>query len=101
MKSNTYKLDNEENDILTSFKKGEWKPITNMNDEIRKHVEYAKATLKKDKRVNIRISERDLESIQKIAVEEGIPYQTLISSLLHKYISGKLIEKDRIIYSNH
>ena len=54
---------------------------------------YAKATFKKDRRVNIRISGKDLEAIQKRAVEEGIPYQTLIASLLHKYVSGRLVEK--------
>ncbi|MBN2769199.1 MAG: antitoxin [Spirochaetes bacterium] len=96
-----YKLDDEEKDILDSYQKGEWKSISNMNNEIKKHIEYARATIKKDKRVNIRISERDLESIQMIAIEEGIPYQTLISSLLHKYISGKLVERERTIYNNH
>ena len=54
---------------------------------------YAKATFKKDRRVNIRISGKDLEALQKRAVEEGLPYQTLIASLLHKYVSGRLVEK--------
>ena len=87
------KLTKEENDILTSFEKGEWEPVTNMKNEINKHMEYAKATNRKDKRVNIRISQKDLESIQRKALEEGIPYQTLISSLIHKYINGRLIDK--------
>ena len=52
----------------------------------------AKATFKKDRRLNIRISTRDLEAIQKRTLEEGLPYQTLIASLLHKYAAGRLRE---------
>ena len=55
--------------------------------------EAAKATLNKDKRINIRISSRDLGSLQRQAVRYGMPYQTLISSVLHRYISGDLTEK--------
>ena len=54
---------------------------------------YARATFRKDKRVNIRISEKDLLDIQKRAIRQGIPYQTLISSVLHKYLNGGLTEK--------
>lgn len=90
---NKIKLNKEEKELLDSFEKDEFKSISNLKSELKKHVEYAKATTRKDKRVNIRMSTRDLESIQKKALEEGIPYQTLISSLLHKYINGRLIEK--------
>lgn len=86
-------LEKEEKEILNDFEKGDLKSVSNMKSEINRHVEYAKATNRKNKRVNIRISLKDLESIQKKALEEGIPYQTLISSLLHKYINGRLIEK--------
>jgi predicted DNA binding CopG/RHH family protein len=55
-------------------------------------VGYAKATFRKDRRLNIRLSSKDLEAIQKRALAEGLPYQTLISSLLHKYASGRLRE---------
>lgn len=87
------KLSQEEKDILKSFENNEWKAIPNMKHEIKKHIQYARATNRKDKRVNIRISTKDLESIQMKAIEDGIPYQTLISSLLHKYVNGRLIEK--------
>jgi predicted DNA binding CopG/RHH family protein len=90
------KLDQYEKDILETYESGEWVDIPNIKREISRHESYAKSTLKKDKRVNIRISQRDLESIQKKAVEEGIPYQTLLSSLIHKYVNGKLVEKDKI-----
>lgn len=94
-----YKLDEEEKDILNSFEKGEWKKVPHMDEEIKRHVEYAKATHRKDKRINIRISEKDLELIQRKALEEGIPYQTLISSLIHKYISGRLVDKGNAMVS--
>ena len=55
-------------------------------------MQYARITLKKDKRLNIRISERDLVEIQRKALKEGLPYQTYVSSILHKFINGSLIE---------
>ncbi len=87
------KLNQEENDILKSFENKEWKPVPYMKNEIKQHINYARATNRKDKRVNIRISAKDLESIQIKAMEDGIPYQTLISSLLHKYVNGRLTER--------
>ncbi|MFI5176888.1 MAG: antitoxin [Terriglobia bacterium] len=63
-----------------------------VRSEQRRYRRYAEATVRKDRRVNIRISSKDLLAIQKRAVEEGLPYQTLISSLLHKYVSGRLRE---------
>jgi predicted DNA binding CopG/RHH family protein len=92
MEKNT-ELDKEEQEILESFEKGEWEPVPNKEEEIRRYAGYAKSALKKDKRINIRISHKDLESIQNIAVEEGLPYQTLISSLIHKFVTGKMVEK--------
>ena len=91
-----YKLDEEEKDLLSSFEKGEWKKVGNMAEEIERHVEYAKATHRKDKRINIRISEKDLELIKRKALGEGIPYQTLIAGLIHKYTSGRLVDKEKI-----
>ena len=89
------KLDNEEKEILNDYENDEYAEIPEMGSEIKKHTEYAKATFLKNKRINIRISQKDLESIQRRALEEGIPYQTLIASLIHRYITGKLLEKDR------
>jgi len=90
------KLDKEEKNILDSFERGEWQSVKNLKKEIEKHQQYARATLSKDKRINIRISSKDLEEIQAIAVEDGIPYQTLISSILHRYVKGRLVEKPRL-----
>jgi predicted DNA binding CopG/RHH family protein len=80
----------EEKALLNSFDKGEWKSVKNLKKEINRYQNIARATLRKDKRINIRMSAKDLEEIQKKALEEGIPYQTLISSILHKYASGRL-----------
>lgn len=88
-----YKLDEEEKNLLESYDAGEWHEVPDMDSEKERYIEYAKAIFKKDKRVNIRISSKDMDSIQRIAIEEGIPYQTLISSIIHKFISGRLVEK--------
>lgn len=90
-------LDREEKEILGAYENDEFTEIPDMEAEMNKHVEYAKATFRKNKRINIRISQRDLESVQRKALEEGIPYQTLISSLIHRYISGKLVEKEKVL----
>ncbi len=88
-------LDNEEKNILESYELGEWKSVKNQKKEIKKLSEYARNTIKKDKRINIRMSSKDLDQVQVIAAQEGVPYQTFISSILHKYVSGYLIEKKR------
>lgn len=89
------KLTKEERELLDSVEKGEWKQIPNYKKEVARYREAARATLRKDKRVNIRMTERDLVRFQKTAIQEGLPYQTLISSVLHKYINGRLVEKLR------
>lgn len=86
-------LDAEEQAIEESFDRGEFKSIPNVEAEIKRYQEAARATLRKDKRVNIRMTSRDLEAIQVRAIEEGIPYQTLMASVLHKYVTGRLVEK--------
>jgi predicted DNA binding CopG/RHH family protein len=87
------KLTKDEKDILDSVENGEWERIPNFKKEVARYKEAARATIRKDKRVNIRMTERDLIHFQKTAVYEGLPYQTFISSILHKYINGRLIEK--------
>ena len=92
MKANRLKLAEEELQILRDFERGEFESIRNFREEKRKLEEAARKNLLKDKRINIRISSRDLERIQKRATKEGVPYQTLISSTLHKLVNGKLKE---------
>ncbi len=87
------KLTAEEKGLLDSVEKDEWKRIPDFPREAARYREAARATLRKDKRVNIRMAERDLVRFQKTAAREGLPYQTLLSSVLHKFINGRLIEK--------
>lgn len=86
------KLDADEKEILDSVERGEWRSARSPKRDQSRYSRYAKATFRKDRRLNIRISTKDLEAIQKRALEEGLPYQTLIASLLHKYASGRLRE---------
>jgi predicted DNA binding CopG/RHH family protein len=88
-----YTLDQEEQKLLESLDAGEWESVENLEEEIKLHQEIAKNTLKKDKRINIRLSANDLEALKTDAVELGLPYQTLVSSILHQYVSGRLIQK--------
>jgi predicted DNA binding CopG/RHH family protein len=88
-------LDGGEKDILESYERGEWVPMKNPGQEIKKLQYYANNTLQKDKRINIRMSSKDLDQVQVIAAQEGLPYQTLVSSIIHKYVSGYLIERKK------
>ena len=87
------KLNTEELDILDSYENDEWESVLNSKDIVRYQV-IAKETFKKDKRINIRISGMDLELLQERALIEGLPYQTLMSSVLHKYVTGRLADKN-------
>ena len=90
--TNKTKLDKEEERILRDFENGTLKRIPNFKKEKQELEEAAHQTLLKDRRINIRISSRDLERIQKRAAREGIPYQTLIAGTLHKLVTGRLKE---------
>jgi predicted DNA binding CopG/RHH family protein len=87
------KLDKEEKEILKAFDEGKLRKSKGSGKEIERHKEYAQATFKKDTRINIRLSSRDLRALQARALQEGVPYQTLVASVLHKYVDGKLVEK--------
>lgn len=85
-----YKLDKEEREILTAIESGQWEWVKPKKSELERFGQIAKNTLRKDQRMNIRISKADLNRIKAKAAEEGIPYQTLVASIIHKYVSGKL-----------
>lgn len=87
------KLSKSEKDILKSVEDGEWIENSKFSERKKLLENYAKNTFKKDKRVNIRISKKDLEALQTRALEEGLPYQTLMSSVLHKYVNHRLTDK--------
>ena len=86
------KLDADEKELVDSVERGEWKSTGGGKRAHARYSRYAKATFRKDRRLNIRLSSKDLEAIQKRALAEGLPYQTLIASLLHKYAAGRLKE---------
>ena len=88
------KLDKDERELVKSFESGEWTSARERERETARYADYAAETFRKDRRINIRISTKDLEAIQKRALREGIPYQTLVASILHKYVSGQLAERD-------
>ncbi len=86
-------LDDEEKELLQSLESNEWVSVDNLEEEINRHREIARNTLRKDKRINIRLSSHDLEALKTNAVETGLPYQTLVSSILHQYVTGRLVSK--------
>lgn len=81
-------LDKEEKEFVESFERGEWKSLKKKDQQV--YVNSAKESMTKNKRINIRLTSKDYHDIQIKAIEEGIPYQTLISSLIHKYNKGEL-----------
>jgi predicted DNA binding CopG/RHH family protein len=88
------KLSVEEKDILDSVDSDDWRSVRDKEKESERYQLYARETFRKDRRVNIRLAGRDLEAIQKRAMIEGIPYQTLIASILHKFAAGRLVDKE-------
>ena len=87
------KLDSEEKEILAAFDSGKLIRSKNAKKQIEQHKLAAEATFKKDARINIRLSSRDLRSLQAKALMAGMPYQTFVSSVLHKFIDGQLVER--------
>lgn len=85
-------LDNEEKEIVDAYESGKLSPVVDAKALMARHVQYAADTFKKDARINIRLSSKDLRGLQRKALSEGIPYQTLVSSVLHKYVEGRLSE---------
>jgi len=87
------KLDKIEQKLLDSYENDEWVSVTNPAD-LSRYKEAANNTFKKNKRVNIRISQLDLELLQEKALMEGLPYQTLMTSILHKYVTGRFSDNN-------
>lgn len=83
-------LDREERQVRASVEAGEWRSASPTARALRRYAALARRTSRKNRRINIRLPEHDLEALQAKALREGIPYQTLVSSLLHKYVTGQL-----------
>jgi predicted DNA binding CopG/RHH family protein len=86
-------MDKEEQEILDALDSGELQRAPDFEERKARHQQYAEAMFKKDARINIRLSSKDLRGLQKKALAEGIPYQTLVASILHKYVEGRLQEE--------
>jgi predicted DNA binding CopG/RHH family protein len=80
---------NEEQDILESFEKDEWRSTKPSKKQLGVYAKYARKVMTKDKRINIRLPSATLEALKLRALEEGLPYQTLIASVLHKFVTGR------------
>ncbi len=87
------KLDKEEREILDAYDEGTLKLSSPSKKERGKIQAMAEQTFRKDRRVTIRLYDHDLKGVQKKAMEKGMPYQTLISSMIHQYIEGDLVER--------
>ena len=87
------RLSAEERDILDRFERGDLRSAPGLDREVEVAREAARNTFNKTKRVNLRVTERDFSLAHARAREEGIPYQTLLASVIHKYLSGRLTEK--------
>jgi predicted DNA binding CopG/RHH family protein len=85
--------DQEELELMKSIETEGWVSVNNLEEEINNAKKAAEATLKKSERMNIRISPNDLRRLKIKAMEEGMPYQTLVSSIIHKYLIGRLQEQ--------
>jgi predicted DNA binding CopG/RHH family protein len=81
------RLDESEKELLASVERGEWRSVKLTTKEKERYIQAARHTLKKDQRINIRLSQMDLEGLKLAAVREGMPYQTFIASILHKYLT--------------
>ena len=88
------KLDREEKEILKAYETGQLKSSKPSQKELAAIKAAAESTFKKDKRITIRLYDHDFKGIQKKALQMGLPYQTLISGIIHRYIEGDLVSKD-------
>ena len=85
--------DQYERELIRSVEDGEWRSVANFGEVRERLVAAARETTAKDARINVRISSRDVEALKTRALEEGLPYQSLVTSILHKYVTGRLVER--------
>ena len=93
MSKKQFDIEQYEKDILEDFEKGKLVSVANLKEEMQVAKKAASNFMKRDNRINIRVSGADLNMIRRIAVQEGLPYQTLLASVIHKFVSGRLVEK--------
>lgn len=86
--------DDQERKLIESIETEEWAEVPDMRSAIAEAEQIARATTAKSERMNIRMNEGDLKALKARAIEQGLPYQTLVSSVLHKYVTGQLVERE-------
>ena len=86
-------MSKEEKELMTSIENEEWVEIENFAEKKLKYEQYAAAALESYQKIDIDILERDLRELQRRSIEEGLTYQAFIASILHKFISGKLVDQ--------
>lgn len=91
MKPQVFEADEQE--LVESYEREEWRPIANLEDELQHYQDYAAATMQKNRLVSIGLSPEDFVEIQRKAMEKGIPYQTLIANIVHQFVAGRLVEQ--------
>lgn len=94
-KKKPLKIEQHEKAVLDDFEKNEFVSIDHLEEEMQIAKQAAKNYAKRNNRINIRISTFDLTMIRKIALQEGLPYQTLLASIIHKFATGRLVDKGR------
>lgn len=88
-----YDLDKTEQQILNDYEAGKLKPVKSFKVEKNQYKKYTKSVLDKTKNINIRISESDLAKVKSMAVKKGVPYQTMLTSVIHQYSTGVIKER--------
>ncbi len=91
MNKKHFDIEKHEEEILKDFEKGEFVSVDNLQEEKNIAKQAARNYMKRGSRINIRVSDADLDMIRRIAVQEGLPYQTLLASIIHKFASGRLV----------
>ncbi len=91
MNKKHFDIEKHEEEILEDFEKGKFVSVDNLQEEKNIAKQAARNYMKRSSRINIRVSDADLDMIRRIAVQEGLPYQTLLASIIHKFASGRLI----------
>lgn len=85
-----FDLTNEEKELLEEFEKGQWMEVKNAEEKKALYESYARNTLNKLKNINIRVTFRDLQKVKARAIEQGLPYQSIVSALIHQYANRKI-----------
>jgi len=93
MSQKEFDIERHEEEILADLDAGEFVPVDNLQEEMQLAKQAARNYMKRDNRINLRVSTADLNMIRRLAIQEGLPYQTLLASVIHKFATGRLIDR--------